>query len=765
MSLLYECINGIIQGGILESTDETNEGESIARLCVGKLRAMMVIEGDPNRKDTAPSVEGTLTSASVKYVALLAFQKIVPSHPHLVSLHQDVILASVDDADISIRLRALDLIVNMVDSENLISVVERLTKQLRSSPAASNADHLLNNRGFDNGIEPAADSEDEDPEESLRPAERKLEQPPPLPVDYRIAVIRRILDMCSRDTYALITDFSWYVDVLVQLIWLAPGSTLTAILTDPLLDSDDDGKGHKDVSSVIGAELLNVAVRVKSVRVEATRAAEALVSGRGGRFILNSNPGSHGVLGSAAWIVGEYATYLEHPNDTLTNLIHSSRTSLPPSSLILYLQAIPKVFAVITGNEERPWNPERKSLTSLLIARVVHFLEELTTHPDLEVQERSVEFIELMRLAADAVKSHPSLEEEVGDSHPPLLLTQVIPALFEGLDLNPVAPAAQRKVPVPEELDLETSINPDLHSLLQTPTFFLGEDIESDESRQFYHQRPKQPSPVEAEPAAVRLRKAESETLSYQLSHSVDDADEVARRRAERLERNKDDPYYIPTEDNSEPSTRIHTIIKSNNGPDLDIDSIPIMDLNLDSGLIDESLGIDKVHAERRQRKKVDIAGDENVWTSEEVSADNELSGHHDGDRFKESRGSRSKGPKSLLQVDSSGLRSFSFDSTERSMDNSLDPQMQEEDEEMARALREVERVRLEMQRASERIQPAQGVPPEGTLIRKKPKKKKKLKSATDEDSAKRPKKKRSHHTPNAGQSQGLDLGNDGDQA
>lgn len=50
MSLLYECINGIIQGGILESTEETAEGEEIAKLCVGKLRGMITIEGDPNRK-------------------------------------------------------------------------------------------------------------------------------------------------------------------------------------------------------------------------------------------------------------------------------------------------------------------------------------------------------------------------------------------------------------------------------------------------------------------------------------------------------------------------------------------------------------------------------------------------------------------------------------------------------------------------------------------------------------------------------------------
>lgn len=50
MSLLYECINGIIQGGIIEAAEGTTEGEEVARLCAGKLRGMMVIEGDTNCK-------------------------------------------------------------------------------------------------------------------------------------------------------------------------------------------------------------------------------------------------------------------------------------------------------------------------------------------------------------------------------------------------------------------------------------------------------------------------------------------------------------------------------------------------------------------------------------------------------------------------------------------------------------------------------------------------------------------------------------------
>lgn len=49
MSLLYECINGIIQGGILDGDDNLREKDEIASLCVGKLRGMIVMDADPNR--------------------------------------------------------------------------------------------------------------------------------------------------------------------------------------------------------------------------------------------------------------------------------------------------------------------------------------------------------------------------------------------------------------------------------------------------------------------------------------------------------------------------------------------------------------------------------------------------------------------------------------------------------------------------------------------------------------------------------------------
>lgn len=47
--------------------------------------------------------------------------KIVPTHPELVAEHQDTILASVDDQDISIRMRALDLVTALVSHLRLLT--------------------------------------------------------------------------------------------------------------------------------------------------------------------------------------------------------------------------------------------------------------------------------------------------------------------------------------------------------------------------------------------------------------------------------------------------------------------------------------------------------------------------------------------------------------------------------------------------------------------------------------------------------------------
>ena len=187
----------------------------------------------------------------MKYVGLLALTKITSTHANLASDYHDLIVSCIDDADISIRLRALDLLVGMVTRDSLTEIVKQLMLQL---------------------LEPPPDSTS-----------------PPLPDYYRVELVRRILAMSTRDNYSNIgNNFEWYVAVLVDLARIA----------------------KVDVGGELSEEIMNVTVRVKSVRGFSVRVLRDLLRDfevmSGG---AEKAQGQSEVLGAAAWIVGEYCRY------------------------------------------------------------------------------------------------------------------------------------------------------------------------------------------------------------------------------------------------------------------------------------------------------------------------------------------------------------------------------------------------------------------------------------------------------------------------
>jgi AP-3 complex subunit delta-1 len=638
-----------------------------------------------------------------------------------VSQQQDVILECIDDADISIRMRALDLVVGMVNADNLTAIVGRLMRQLRNAPIASAASEPHNDRGRLTEITPYADDEDSDAEEVLPAHEQKSDQPPPLPEDYRVNVIQRILEMCSSDTYANITDFEWYIDVLVQLVRVSPATRTSA------MDEKDEADHSDEIGNGIGRELQNVAIRVKSVRSEAVDAAQSLVLvDRRDQMFPASGNGGQGVLECAGWLVGEYANYLTRPEPVITSLLHPTSLQLPAKTLAVYLQAIPKVFSSMAGNDRISWTPERKTLMSLLMARIIHFLEPLSSHPSLEVQERAVEYLELMRLAAEAASGTATGAEQDDFTDPPLLLTQAIPALFSGAELNPVAPGAQRKVPVPEDLDLDTPINSNLQQLLSQADM-EGFETEEDDVYAAYIEpiAAYADAPAVIVPAADRLDAPHKEPSSYQnaVEEEYLDPDIIARRKAERRERYKDDPFYIDPEADrgSGAVTPLSRIVRDGNreNNELDIDSIPIMNLDLDSKA-SSSDHLPRSRSPRKATRRVEIMGDETLGPTASDSS---------RDDIVQPVPSRSK--KSLLEVDSSGLGSLSLDEDGTSNRKLTQLEMErkaQEDVEMKKALQEVERLRLEMQRASERLHVKEEV-----AVKKKKKKVRKVTVEGDE--------------------------------
>ncbi|PHH64906.1 hypothetical protein CDD81_3763 [Ophiocordyceps australis] len=686
MSLLYECINGIIQGGILDSGDDADE---IATLCVKKLRGMIMMNSDPN----------------LKYVALLAFNKIVVTHPHLVAQQDDVILECIDSPDITIRIQALDLVKGMVTSDNLVSVVSRLMKQLKST-----APTLERNEADANAS--GGDSENETQANSGEPGARADDAP--LPEDYRTDVIKRILFMCSKDNYSNVLDFDWLIDVLTQLVRMAP----VPRAYDSELGSESAARHHGDVSEKIGDELRNVAVKVRAMRASSVGAAEMILA-----QLSADAPAGHritsGALKSVTWVLGEYAAQLTAADDALSRLLQVVPRTSRPDICTTALLAVAKVFATVAGDDMVMWTAERKTRISLLMARILHVAEPLAMHPNLEVQERAVELIELLKLTAEAANGQPtSTDDEQHDA--PLLLTQAIPSLFNGWELNSVAPGAQNKVPQPEGLDLDEPIHANLSHLLMQAGIDSLEVEEADDFEAYYLQRPPPTSVSSSTPAMSRLAE-QSEYVgdSYQqpqLSEaSYLDADIMAKRRTERMERNRDDPFYIASSDTPRTSTPIHNILHSSNGPDLDIDSIPVMQLEFDKTdpPPHHSAAPPARHAPPRQR--VVIAADETLGSDSRPAYDSEA--NNSDSVAKSARSRRLK--QSLLQVDSSTLGALGLleGSAAASTGAALD------DEEMQRAVKEVELLRLEMQRANERVQLAHGVDAQGTVVRKKGKK------------------------------------------
>ena len=668
---------------------------------------------------------------TVKYVALLAFNKIVTSHAYIVSQHQDVIMLCIDDPDISIRLQALELEAGMVNNDNLVPVVERLMKQLRSSPLSVKDFSNSPTRTIDSEL--VLESEGEDSIETLQLQKSSIDQFPALPTEYRITVMRKIIEMCSKDTYANIADFEWYLEILVQLVGSLPSvRRLTAESPDGDFHSLHEGQnpGEEDISSAIGWELRNVAVRVSTIRTEAVAAAVRTINLCQRENLLTTGfSGGSGVLGFAVWIVGEFAANVRDVHETLNSLINPQVRSLPATTISAYLQAVPKLLAFIATKKGPSWNMERKTMISLLLARVLHFLEPLTAHPNLDVQERSVELAELIKVTSQAVNNH---DGELG--YGPLLLTKVIPSLFAGSNLNPVAPTAQKKVPLSSNLSLDTPFNQNLSSLLHLVDSDSPADMEHVEFKNFYSHRGGRKPDVNAafdsllihEPAAISYQQSEDDLL---------DSDVFVKKRIERRSRNRDDPFYIGNEEHSSgTSTPFHEILKLNNGGELNVDSIPIMHLDLGERVQDDNKVDLKVpKPKHRSSRAYVIADDENIdMIDSSMDQQDPDAGHPKQNSYPSPR-KQGRVKKSLLEVDSSRIGSYSISGVGL---NSEYPEIGfqgTEDEEMEKALKEIERLRLEMQRASERTEASSGIPPGGTLIKKRKKKKRNVQNNSKE--------------------------------
>ncbi|KAH6917072.1 Ap3d1 protein [Coprinopsis sp. MPI-PUGE-AT-0042] len=490
ISLLYECVHTCIIGGMLLGPN----GDSLARTCVSKLAAF-IQDSDQN----------------LKYIALLAMTKIVPTHPHLVGDYRDTILASVSDHDISIRMRALDLVSAMVNRSNLQIIVQQLLSHLLP---ASNSQLPSAIRSL---------------EESSAPENPKPTNPSIITPAYRLILAQRILDMCSASVYENVSNFEWYISVLVDLVHVS----------------------NVKIGGQIRDQLVDIAIRVRGVRPYAVRVLYTLLTDEGLLQSVHEENSCSEALWAAAWICGEYCSELLEPQKLVPYLLQSESSDLPPDIASVYVQAAVKVFGTWAADVAQDWDDERFSEIQDTADSIMARMQELVSSPFIEVQERASNALELFTFISADLKNwkyqkqqgSSTADESNADAPSFPKSLYLIQPLFAAHELNPVASSAQASVPVPDGLNLDEWF------VLPPPEPASHSEEVGAPDKKLKKKKGKEKDDSGGRRTSKKRKGKETELVSNGdvLTPVYDETEipEDEERKAERLAQLKDDPYYI----------------------------------------------------------------------------------------------------------------------------------------------------------------------------------------------------------------------------
>eukprot|EP00978_Attheya_sp_CCMP212_P015621 scaffold40245_cov51-Attheya_sp.AAC.4 len=385
-SLLYEAVYTItLSLPYCRKADRTMPASvpDIVDLCTRTLKSF-VEESDQN----------------LKYLGLVGFASLMQSHPKMLASAENkaarpLILACLSDDDITIRTRALELLISMASRKNLVELISQLL---------AHVDHATGT--------------------------------------YKADLVTKIVQMCSGDKYALLTDFSWYLDILIQLARTR--------------NIEEHGK-------LIGHQLVDVALRVLPVRPYAVRRMMQILMETGTQQQEYSTPSSSNntgsnnnagngrghhvmpeILPSASWIVGEYSNLIseaivleeeleEDEHDVLLEYDENSKgtyhaviqsltapahtQTLEASTQSVYVQACVKVLAAASINTNVS-NEELEACLETLGTNLPFYMESM----DVEVQERAftnymlLQSLELLTGGNQQTNSVPNLIP-VADGH------------------------------------------------------------------------------------------------------------------------------------------------------------------------------------------------------------------------------------------------------------------------------------------------------------------------------------------------------------
>lgn len=568
LSLLYECIHSVISGEMLNGS----EGDELASACVDKLATFLEDE-----------------DRNLRYISLLALLRLLPTHPHLVAQYQESVLSSIDDLDLSIRLRALDLLVGMASRRSVKAIIERLLSHVDPStnekkPQHTSAAAHLRRALAGRPVAPISDS-----------GHSSLAS-----VSYRSEVMKAILAMGEANLFANIDDFEWYINVLMRVSRM-PGTKNGAQLSRQVIDLTARYESSRPFA---------VAEMVKVLEEES-------------RVSYRSNDDKD-LMHAAAWVCGEYWEFVENPRIIIPLLLRPSLSTCSTLTAATCIHNGVKLFAHWAASLSDKWNADCLEEVKNMAALVVERLPAYAQSPNCEVSERADSFLQLFDFVMRDLESYKETSADKKTTSPTSKESPIIPPpadetaatwgdsaettegaqssqvkvrrgpkslhllepLFSPAPLFALTDSATANVVPPSSLDLHANIAPADVVVVE------AEQARAKKSKKGTGDRSKEDSSKSGTrkdrgSAQLSINDHTTKLVDTSVVKQDDENSAFAQQKEERLRRQRHDPFYIGSKKTQKSKSkskaaRAAAEESNNDDDDDDVDSVPIVQLNLD---------------------------------------------------------------------------------------------------------------------------------------------------------------------------------------
>ncbi|KFK26686.1 hypothetical protein AALP_AA8G280000 [Arabis alpina] len=250
-------------------------------------------------------------------------------------------------------------------------------------------------------------------------------------------IIFSVLSICSRNTYEIIIDFDWYLSLLGEMARIA----------------------HFQRGDEIEHQLIDIGMRVIDARPQLVRVSWALLIDPA----LLGNLFLHPILSAAAWVSGEYVEFSKNPYEIVEALLQPRTDLLPPSIRAIYIQSTFKVLvfclrSCISAQESSFGSSSMNAFTHESIMNLVNVIEvglvPLSGTHDVEVQERAKNVLGFIGMVKQEIAEKVNLQDNEAEAYS---VATFMEDVFSE-DLGPVSATAQKKVCVPDGLELKENL-------------------------------------------------------------------------------------------------------------------------------------------------------------------------------------------------------------------------------------------------------------------------------------------------------------------